>query len=97
MYQEGIRYFVGEGRLNSTLRQLAADLDSHNIDYVVIGSMALFAHKYPRFTEDIEVVVSAEGLEKFQKEIFGTGGWGMFGYLRKSPASNRKIWPTHRN
>jgi hypothetical protein len=91
MYQEGIRYFMGEGRLNSTLKQLAADLEVHSIDYVVIGGMALFAHKYPRFTQDIDVVVSPEGLGKFQRKLLGIGGWGMSGYLRKTPASDRNF------
>ena len=48
--QEGIRYFMGEGSLNSAFKQLVADLESHNIDYVVIGAVALLAHGYPRFT-----------------------------------------------
>lgn len=61
----------------------------HNIDYVVIGGMALFAHKYPRFTQNIDVVVGVEGLGKLHRELLGIGGWGMFGYLRKSPASDR--------
>lgn len=82
---------MGEGSLNSTLKQLAADLDTHNIDYVVIGGMALAAHKYPRFTQNIDVVVSAEGLWKFHGEVLGIGGWGMSGYLRKTPASERNF------
>jgi hypothetical protein len=73
MYQEGIRYFMGEGRLNSTLKQLAADLEVHNIDYVVIGAVALLAHGYPRFTEDIDLVLTAEGLDKLHQELVGLG------------------------
>jgi hypothetical protein len=71
MYQEGIRYFMGEGSLNSTLKQLAADLDMHNIDYVVVGAVALLAHGYPRFTEDIDLVLTAEGLDRFHQELVG--------------------------
>ena len=91
MYQEGIRYFMGEGSLNSTLKQLARDLERHKIDYAVMGAVALLAHGYPRFTEDIDLVVTAEGLEKFHKELLGIGGWGMSGYLRKPPASDKSF------
>ncbi|MDQ3473415.1 MAG: nucleotidyltransferase family protein [Acidobacteriota bacterium] len=73
MYQEGIRYFMGEGSLNSTLKQLASDLEKHNIAYAVIGAVALLAHGYPRFTQDIDLVLTAEGLDKLHQELVGLG------------------------
>ena len=30
----------------------------HGIDYMVIGAVALMAHGYPRFTEDIDLVMT---------------------------------------
>ncbi|MGH9961380.1 MAG: hypothetical protein ACREBC_30345 [Pyrinomonadaceae bacterium] len=33
-YAEGQRYFMGQGTLNNTLAQLAADLKKHGIDYM---------------------------------------------------------------
>lgn len=71
IYAEGLRYFMGEGRLNKTLARLSSDLDEHGIDYVVIGAVALLAHGYPRFTEDIDLVMTADGLEKFHSELVG--------------------------
>ncbi|HXL80765.1 MAG TPA: nucleotidyltransferase [Pyrinomonadaceae bacterium] len=72
-YEEGLRYFMGSGSVNRTLERLASDLKSHNIDYVVIGAVALLAHGYPRFTEDIDLVMTHEGLEKFHRELIGLG------------------------
>jgi hypothetical protein len=72
-YEEGLRYFMGSGSVNKTLERLASDLKSHNIDYVVIGAVALLAHGYPRFTEDIDLVMTREGLEKFHRELVGLG------------------------
>ena len=83
MYQEGLRYFMGEGSLNSTLKQLASDLEMHNIDYVVIGAVALLAHGYPRFTEDIDLVLTAEGLDKLHRELVGLGYTPAFQGSRK--------------
>ncbi|HKR15256.1 MAG TPA: hypothetical protein VJT15_24530 [Pyrinomonadaceae bacterium] len=73
VYAEALRYFMGEGYLNRTLARLSSDLDDHGIDYMVIGAVALLAHGYPRFSEDIDLVMTAEGLEKFHSELIGLG------------------------
>jgi len=72
-YQEGLRYFMGSGSVNKTLERLASDLKEHDIDYAVMGAIALLAHGYPRFTEDIDLVMTREGLEKFHRELVGLG------------------------
>ena len=59
-FAEAQRYFRGEGRLNNALARLVNDLRDHEIDYTVIGALALLAHGYTRFTEDIDVIVSPE-------------------------------------
>ncbi|HWN08706.1 MAG TPA: hypothetical protein VNO50_05435 [Pyrinomonadaceae bacterium] len=92
-YAEVSRYFMGEGSLNATLKQLAADLKNHDIDYAVIGAVALFAHGYERFTENINLVLSAEGLEKFRKELLGRGGWGVGGYDQTESATCLRSYP----
>jgi hypothetical protein len=83
IYAEGLRYFMGEGTLNRTLARLSNDLDEHGIDYAVIGAVALLAHGYPRFTEDIDLVMTAEGLEKFHEELIGLGYAPAFPGARK--------------
>jgi len=72
-YAEGQRYFMGEGKLNNALTRLIADLKEHDIDYVVIGAIALLAYGYPRFTEDIDLILTHESLERFHKELIGLG------------------------
>ncbi len=66
-YAEGLRFFRGVGLMNDTLRQLARDLDDRNIAYSVIGAVALNQHGYQRFTHDIDLLITREGLEKFTK------------------------------
>ena len=83
IYAEGLRYFMGEGKLNKTLARLAHDLDERGIDYIVIGAVALLAHGYPRFTEDIDLVMTKEGLEKFHEELIGLGYAPAFPGARK--------------
>src|SRR5829696_10313684 len=83
IYAEGLRYFMGEGTLNKTLTRLSADLEERGIDYMVIGAVALLAHGYPRFTEDIDLVMTAEGLQKFHDELVGLGYAPAFPGARK--------------
>lgn len=72
-YQEGLRFFMGQGTLNETLRRVAKDLEGCGIDYNVIGAVALNQHGYRRFTEDIDLILTKEGLEKFKIELIGRG------------------------
>ena len=70
-YEEGLRFFMGKGLLNNALRRIASDLEAHGIDYSVIGAIALNQHGYRRFTEDIDLLLTREGLERFQGELIG--------------------------
>lgn len=70
-YQEGLEFFRGKGMVNRTLHRLADDLEKNGIEYSVIGAIALNQHGYKRFTEDIDLLFSAEGLERFQSLLIG--------------------------
>jgi hypothetical protein len=72
-YEEGLRFFMGKSLLNNALRRIALDLDSHGIDYSAIGAIALNQHGYRRFTVDIDLLLTKEGLEKFRQELIGLG------------------------
>ena len=72
-YQEGLAFFAGKGMMRSTLERLAADLDERGIDYCVIGAVALNQHGYKRFTVDIDLLLSKEGLDRFREELAGRG------------------------
>jgi len=88
-YAEGLRYFMGEGSLNNALAQLSADLKQSGIDYMVIGAVALMAYGYPRFTEDIDLVLTPEGLETFHRNLVGIGYSPALQGSRKSLNSTR--------
>ncbi|HKP37833.1 MAG TPA: hypothetical protein VJT71_13330 [Pyrinomonadaceae bacterium] len=88
-FEEGLRYFMGEGELNKTVAQLASDLDQHGIEYMIIGAVALTAHGYPRFTADVDVVLTMTGLEVFHRELIGLGYRPSFEGARKKLRSTR--------
>ena len=93
VYAEGRRYFMGEGKLNNALAQLVADLKEHKIDYLVIGAIALMAHGYPRFTEDINLIFTPEDLERFHRELINLGYVPAFEGKRKRLRSTRDGTP----
>ena len=72
-YEEGLKFFMGKGTLNETLRRIAEDLDRHGIAYNVIGAIALNQHGYQRFTKDIDLLLTKEGLQRFHDELVGLG------------------------
>jgi len=72
-YEEGLRFFRGVGLMNDTLRRLARDLETHGIAYCVIGAVALNQHGYQRFTQDIDLLMTRDGLKKFTEELVGRG------------------------
>jgi hypothetical protein len=89
VFEEGLRYFMGEGELNKTVAQLASDLDQHGIEYMVIGAVALTAHGYFRFTADVDLVLTADGLEKFHRELVGLDYRPAFEGAKKKLRSTR--------
>jgi len=90
-YAEGQRYFMGEGQLNNALARLVADLKEHQIDYLVIGAVALMAYGYPRFTEDIDLIVDPKGLKRFHGELIGRG------YSPAFPGATKRLRSTRDN
>jgi hypothetical protein len=92
-YAEALRFFNGEGMLNDALGRLAADLESKNIDYVVIGGIALNQHGFQRLTVDIDILMTAQGLERFRETLVGLGYRPAFEGSRKKFQITRENVP----
>jgi hypothetical protein len=92
-WQEGFDFFQGKGMINTALRRLVADLNRHGIDYNLIGAAALNRHGYQRFTVDIDVLMSPEGLQKFQDELVGLGYRPAFEGAKKKFRSTQENVP----
>src|SRR5438874_7694634 len=72
-YAEAVRFFNGIGMLNDALSRLVRDLETHQIDYAVIGAVALNQHGFQRLTVDIDILLTKDGLERFRNELVGLG------------------------
>ncbi len=70
---EGSRHFEQKSAVQETLRRIAQRLDAIGVTYAISGGMALFQHGYRRFTEDVDVLVTREGLAKAHESLIGLG------------------------
>jgi len=71
--REGGTHFSNNNSVHKTLEKIAKQLDELGVDYAVAGAMALFFHGYRRFTEDVDIVVTADGLREIHESPEGLG------------------------
>ena len=79
--REAEQLYQGQGRLRKTYNRLTKRLDALGIAYGVVGGYALILHGVRRFTEDIDILISSEGLGRLHKQLIGLG------YVRVVPGS----------
>lgn len=70
--REGSMHFEGRSAVQETLRRVTKRLGELGIDYAVVGGMALFAHGLRRFTEDVDILVTREGLRQVHQILEGS-------------------------
>ena len=70
---EGSRHFEGKSAVQDALRKIARGLKELGVPYAVAGGMALFAHGFRRFTEDVDVLVTREGWKTIHDRLEGFG------------------------
>lgn len=75
---EGSMHFEKESAVFRTMREVTRRLDQYGIPYAVVGGMAMFQHGYRRFTEDVDLLVTAEGLKQIHERLEGLGYLPLF-------------------
>src|SRR5262249_12238528 len=71
--EEGSLHFENESSVHKTLRKITRRLDELGIPYAVVGAMAMFLHGFRRFTEDVDLLVTPEGLAEVHRQLEGRG------------------------
>ena len=61
------RFFAKNDEVHKSMRRLVKRLEQARISYAVVGGMAVNAHGQRRTTKDVDVLVTAEGLEEFRR------------------------------
>jgi hypothetical protein len=70
---QGGFHFEGESLVQKTLRRISRRLVELEVPYAVAGGMALFAHGFERFTQDVDILVAREALKSIHERLEGLG------------------------
>ncbi len=70
---EGSMHFEQESAVHKTLRKITKRLEELDVPSAVAGGMAMFFHGYRRFTEDVDILVSRDGLQQIHERLEGLG------------------------
>jgi len=71
--REGSMHFENESAVHKTLREIARRLDDLGVAYAVVGGMAMYFQGYRRFTEDVDILVDGEGIDRIHEQLEGRG------------------------
>src|ERR1700687_3858689 len=64
-------FFQGKDPVHQTMRRLSRRLEKAGISYAVVGGMAVNAHRYPRTTGDVDILLNAIGFAEFRGRFVG--------------------------
>jgi hypothetical protein len=78
-------FFAGKDEVHKSLRRLVTRLERAGIAYAVMGGMAVNAHGQRRTTQDVDVLVTPQGLEEFRRRYVSKN------YLQQPNRSRRFV------
>ena len=66
-------HFEEKSAVHKALQKITRRLEELGVSYAVVGGMAMFLHGYRRFTEDVDLLVTREGLAEVHRQLEGLG------------------------
>ena len=66
-------FFMGKSPVHLALERTARALDAMGIPFAIAGAMAVNAHGHVRTTEDVDILITPEGLAAFKARWLGRG------------------------
>ncbi len=64
---------MGESPVHRAAAAVARHLEELGIDYAIAGALCLGVHGHVRVTEDVDVLIGREDLDRFKREWLGRG------------------------
>jgi len=72
-FQEALKqvdmFFQRRDPVHKSLNRIVKRLEKAGIAYVVVGGLAVLAHRYERTTNDVDLLLTPEGLAEFRKRF----------------------------
>jgi hypothetical protein len=66
-------YFMGKSPVHAAASRIAAALTEMQIPFAIAGALAVNAHGHVRMTEDVDVLLTPDGLRRFKERWLGRG------------------------
>jgi hypothetical protein len=67
------RFFMGEAPVQLAARRIAGALRDLGVPHVVCGGLAVAAHGHLRVTQDVDILITPDGLRRFKDRWLGQG------------------------
>jgi len=64
---------MGDADVQRAAKRIAASLAEMGIPYVICGGLAVTAHGHARLTQDVDILLTPEGLRQFKDRWLGKG------------------------
>ena len=74
-------FFMGQSNVHLALAELIRAFSDAGVPYAIVGALALGEYGYRRTTEDVDVLLTADGFARFKSAYLGRG------YVEKFPGS----------
>ncbi len=71
--READDYFMGRSPIHAAVEHIAKALSDANIPFAIAGCLAVNAHGHVRMTEDVDILLTREGLGRFKERWLGRG------------------------
>ncbi len=82
---------MGTADVQIALARVTGRLDELGIPYAVCGGLAVNAHGYARTTTDVDLLITAEGLQRFKDASLGLGWLERFAGSRGVRDTDRRV------
>lgn len=66
-------FFMGKSPIHAAAARFAEALSELGVPFAIAGALAASAHGHVRMTEDVDVLLTPEGLDRFRKHWLGRG------------------------
>ena len=84
LLKEASDYYMARGDVFTTLQNLSRRLEEAKIPYALVEGLALAAHGFVRMTQDVDLLMTQEGLEAFKEKFVGRGYVSAFSGAQKT-------------
>jgi len=84
LLKEASDYYMERGDVFTTLQNLTRRLEEAKIPYALVGGLALAAHGFVRMTQDVDLLMTRDGLEAFNEKFVGRGYVSAFAGAQKT-------------